>query len=144
FPVAEMLERTARDNHPPLYFLLLKTWAALFGDSALALRALSIVLGCLTIVGMYGFTVAGSRLVDGKPVGAARAGYARVLGLFVAGLVALSVFQIRWSWDVRMYALGTALAAFSSWALACALSMPTRPALAWFRYGLLALLFAYT
>src|SRR5260370_18669527 len=34
FPLFEMLEPGGRDNHPPLYFILLQGWAALVGASA--------------------------------------------------------------------------------------------------------------
>src|SRR5579862_1201882 len=53
YPLFEMLERTAQDNHPPLYFVVLKVWATIFGTSPLALRLPSALLGSLTILGMY-------------------------------------------------------------------------------------------
>src|SRR5262249_2544703 len=59
-------------------------------------------------------------------------------------LVAVSVFQVRYAWEARMYTLGTALAAFSSWALFRALHATKRPRRWWLLYGFLALLFAYT
>src|SRR6266699_1987242 len=55
FPLWDMVVRTARDNHPPLYFLVLKAWAAIFGASPGALRSLSVVLGGVTIIGIYLF-----------------------------------------------------------------------------------------
>ena len=39
----------------------------------------------------------------------------KAFGLFSAALVALSAMQIRYSWEMRMYALAAALAVFSSW-----------------------------
>jgi uncharacterized membrane protein len=138
FPFLEMLERTGRDNHPPLYFILLRGWAAVFGTSAVALRSLSVVLGGLTIIGMYLF---GTEAFPDDDQGNRRG---RRIGLVVAALVALSVFQIRWAWETRMYTLGTALAAFSSWALLRALHAPPRSLRPWVLYGLLTLLFAYT
>jgi uncharacterized membrane protein len=143
FPYAEVVARTARDNHPPLYFLLLKAWSQAFGTSELALRSLSVLFGSLTILGMYLFTV---EAFGGNRQGGSdsqRHLRARQLGLLVAALVALSAFQIRWSWEVRMYALGTALAAFSSWALfRCLRPMAKRRDSV--LYGVLLLLFAYT
>jgi uncharacterized membrane protein len=53
FPVAELIERTAADVHPPLYYLLLKAWTALFGDSPLAMRSMSALFGVLTILAAY-------------------------------------------------------------------------------------------
>jgi mannosyltransferase len=57
FPFLEMIQRVGRDNHPPLYFVLLQGWTAVFGESALALRALSVLLGSLTILGVFVFAV---------------------------------------------------------------------------------------
>jgi hypothetical protein len=141
FPFSEMLERIARDNHPPLYFVLLKGWAAVWGTSLLALRSLSVLLGGVSLVGAYLFTVEALWTAD-EP--AARTARRRAIGLFVAAAVALNVFQIHWAREVRMYTLGTSLAAFSGWALFRALhSSPTayRP---WLLLGLLNLLFIYT
>src|SRR5262245_38262550 len=53
FPVADMVGYVARDNHPPLYFLVLKLWMAVFGSSALALRLLSVLLGGATVLASY-------------------------------------------------------------------------------------------
>jgi mannosyltransferase len=53
FPLAELIERTAADVHPPLYYLLLKAWTALFGDSPLAMRSMSALFGVLTILAAY-------------------------------------------------------------------------------------------
>jgi mannosyltransferase len=129
FPLGEMIQRVAADNHPPLYFILLKAWAAVFGESAWVLRGLSVLLGGATIVGLYLFVI---EAFDRN----------RGLALFTAVLVALGVFQIRWAWEVRMYTLGTALAAFSSWAMFRMLHRPTLGRAA--AYGLLALAFVYT
>src|SRR5262245_16564124 len=45
FPIPEMIRRVGLDNHPPLYFLLLKGWTSVFGESTMALRSLSVLLG---------------------------------------------------------------------------------------------------
>jgi hypothetical protein len=136
YPFAEMIDRTAQDNHPPLYFVLLRGWAAAFGTTELALRWLSVALGGLAMVGMYLFMTEG--FADkGAPK-------SRRLGFLVAALLGLSVFQIRWAWECRMYTLGTALAALSSWALFRALRRPVPSFRPWLAYGILALLFAYT
>jgi uncharacterized membrane protein len=136
FSLAEGVERIARDNHPPLYFILLKLWTACLGDSAVAMRFLSVVLGGATLCGMYMFMLEAFAGRDRSNA----AGPAEV-ALFVTACVALSVFQIRWAWEVRMYTLATCLAAFSSWALLRALRTPSPQA--WIRHGFLCLLFAY-
>ncbi|HUY32980.1 MAG TPA: glycosyltransferase family 39 protein [Pirellulales bacterium] len=165
FSWGEMLHRTTQDNNPPLYYALLKVWMACFGDSPVALRSLSALAGALSCVGTY------LMIVEAY----ARSGNAhqrRVhwIGLFAAALVAVTALQIRWGWEARMYALGAALAPFSSWLLLRALRAPlgARPSQAagladsagaraagravalgeawrpWMLYALVALAFAYT
>ena len=141
FPLLEMVQRVAHDDHPPLYFLLLKAWAAVFGVSEWALRGLSVLLGGVTIGGIYLFTWEAFRQPDEAAEQEARR---HRLALFAAVAVAFSVFQVRWAWSVRMYTLGTALAAFSSWALFRALHAPPSSVRPWLLFGLLDLLFAYT
>src|SRR5260221_14271890 len=41
------------DFHPPLYYILLRAWAAVFGSSEIALRSLSILFGVATIYVVY-------------------------------------------------------------------------------------------
>jgi hypothetical protein len=141
FPFAEMLQRDVRDNHPPLYFALLKAWAAVFGASPLAIRALSVLFGATTILGAYLFTVEAMRRPGASVAEAARF---RGAGLLAAALIAVNVFQVRWGWEARMYTLGTTLALFSSWALFRALRASEAAFRPWVLYGVLALLFAYT
>jgi hypothetical protein len=47
FPLNEMIQRVGLDNHPPLYFIILKGWASLFGSPVGALRLLSVLFGSL-------------------------------------------------------------------------------------------------
>ena len=47
--IPAILEGTASDIPPPLYYLLLHGWRALLGDSEFALRALSAFAGVLTV-----------------------------------------------------------------------------------------------
>ena len=44
-----IIEGTASDIHPPLYYLLLRGWRELLGDSEFALRALSAFAGLLVV-----------------------------------------------------------------------------------------------
>ncbi|HJZ58142.1 MAG TPA: hypothetical protein VKE74_24585 [Gemmataceae bacterium] len=154
YPLAEMMERAARDNSPPFYYLVLFAWVRLFGDSLAALRGLSVVCGLLTVAGMYLFVreAAGRRADDAGPVAASGPGEspgrdartAHGVALFAAALTATSVFQVRYSDEVRPYALGAALAAFSAWALFRAIRPGPPSPRAWAGYGLVTLLFAYT
>ncbi|HEV3258761.1 MAG TPA: hypothetical protein VG013_17960 [Gemmataceae bacterium] len=143
FPFPEMMRRITLDNSPPLYYVLLKVWLGLFGTSAGALRSFSVLCGGLTIAGMYLFAAEafGGPTGEGGPHGVQRRGWG--VGVLVAGLIAVSVFQIRWSWETRMYSFGTALAALSSWALFRALHDRSASLRPWLVYGLITLGFAY-
>ncbi len=90
---------TAADQHPPLYYLLLHGWMELVGQSLLAARALSALVGWLTVPLVY---LAGRRL-------------APAIGLLAAGLLAVSPAHIWYSQDTRMYALLVFLGTLSTW-----------------------------
>lgn len=93
------------DPHPPLYFLLLKGWIALFGDSAAALRTPSALLGIASTAVVY----AAGREVDRKTD--------RGIAWVAALLFALAPFQIYFSNEARPYALlcfGAALIVFGA------------------------------
>ncbi len=143
FSWPEMFSRIARDSHVPLYYCLLKIWVAALGDSAWAMRGLSIVLAGATIVGVYLFA---SEAFRTRRVEEGEAGFepARWIGLFSAALVAVSVLQIRVAWEARMYTLGTVLAAFSSWTLFRALHARIPSWKPWVLHTIVTLLFAYT
>ena len=74
----------------PLYFKLLKYWTALFGNSAFALRFLSLIFGVLAVLAIY---KVGELLFD------------RETGLLSALLAGLSPFQIQYSQEVKYYSL---------------------------------------
>ncbi len=94
----DALVRTAvTDNHPPLYFALLKLWTLIAGDSAFALRLPSAVLSAavVALVALLALRLAGRR--------AARS---------AAWLAALSPYLLHYGQEARMYALVSALAAW--------------------------------
>ncbi|MCI0683391.1 MAG: glycosyltransferase family 39 protein [Gemmataceae bacterium] len=152
----EMLERAALDVHPPLYYALLKLWSMAFGSTAWALRSFSVAMGAVSIVAMYLFVAeAFGRRHSLGPLASGqveklspRSCSARGPGLLVAALVAVSAFQIRYGWEARMYALGAALAALSSWllfrALHATLHANGKSFVPWLLYAIAVLLFAYT
>lgn len=135
----EIVHRTALDNNPPLYYLLLKFWTACFGTSLAALRSLSVAAGAGACLAMYGL------VREAYGGGARRLPPDRLpaTALVAAALVATSVLQIRWSWEARMYSLGALLAALSSWLLLRALHGGHAP-WRWLAYAASALAFAYT
>ena len=100
----------AASVHPPLYFLLLHAWAAVFSDSVFTLRWLAALSGVATVAGIY-FFMRALCVFSNDTHSADR------VALWAAGLVALHPLQIVSSQQVRGYSLGTALLSWSSWAL---------------------------
>jgi len=88
------------DVHPPLYYILLHLWMALFGDGEWALRALSVAFGVLTVPVLFR---------TGQLIGGDR------LGLVAAALLAASPLHIQYSTEIRMYALLVLCASGSIW-----------------------------
>ncbi len=80
------------DHHPPLYYALLHGWVRIVGDAQGAVRALSALLGTLTIPVAYAL---GRRLAD------------EWVGLAAALILALSPFHVRFAQEARMYTLLT-------------------------------------
>ena len=86
----DIVQTTAADVHPPLYYFLLHYWMAYFGTSELAVKLPSIVFGVLSIIVVYAL---GRQLFDERA------------GLLAAFILAVSSFNIRYSQEVRMYSL---------------------------------------
>ncbi len=84
----------------PLYFLLLRPWLAMAGDSAFALRFLSAWAGVLTVPMAWRV---GSRLF----------GTEGSVGLIAAALATLSPYMVWYSQEGKMYALTVLLALLS-------------------------------
>ncbi len=145
FPLGEMIARTddPRAVHPPLYFLALRVWSGIWGDSEFALRSLAAVCGVAAILGTYFLMAELSNVSrhDRPSTGDPSAGTAALLA---AALIAFSALQIHASKQVRGYSMATALFIWSSWALLCALRPRGRTAYFWGLYALLALAVCYT
>jgi len=54
------------DNHPPLYYFLLKFWTGIFGYSEISLRMPSVLFGVGTVFFIY---LIGNRIFDSKKSG---------------------------------------------------------------------------
>lgn len=139
-PLAELPDILKTSQHPPAYFVLLKGWMYLFEDTSTGIRSLSVVAGLLTILGTYLFLF---ELLSSS-WGRAWPGEARRAALIGAALIAFSQLQIRYAWETRMYALGSALSVFSSWLLVRAMTRPSHPWKHWALYGVVGLLFQLT
>lgn len=88
FAPGDIVEFTARDVHPPLYYLLLHGWLQLVGHSVAGVRLLSVIPGVITVVIQA--------LLLQVLVG-------RRAALLAALLMAIAPFAVRYSQDVRMY-----------------------------------------
>lgn len=140
YPWSEQWSRAAGDNHPPLYYFVLKAWTTGLGHSPWAARLLSVVCGLFAIVGTY-FLV---REMEASALSLGKNDWRAVLpATLAAALVAFSPFQMEWSQTVRMYALGVPLTVWSSWALLVALRQ-TATWRAWVGYALLIAALIYT
>ncbi|MCB9160298.1 MAG: glycosyltransferase family 39 protein [Caldilineaceae bacterium] len=101
--VPDMLQWIVKiDQHPPLYYLLLHFWIALWGDTPHSTRLLSAILGAATIPIIY---LIGKRM-SGAP-----------MGLAAAVFLAFSLFNIYYGQEARMYTLLAFNAAVAVYAL---------------------------
>lgn len=89
YPAGELVQRTALDVHPPLYYLLLRGWGLTFGWSIVSLRLLSVL--CATVAVALALLIC-HRLFGRRPT------------LILAPLLAVAPVITRYAQEVRMYA----------------------------------------
>ncbi|MGE5497433.1 MAG: glycosyltransferase family 39 protein [Syntrophothermus sp.] len=94
----EIINETAKDYHPPLYYTLLHFWIILFGTSEISVRLLSSLLGAAAIPVIFLL----GRLI-----------YSERAGLYAAFLMSVSNINIVHSQEARMYTLLSLLAMLS-------------------------------
>ena len=111
---------TAADVHPPLYYWLLKLWSMGFGNTELALRSMSVFFGGVSIT--FGYLLI-HRLFNKKA--------ARISLIFMA----LAPMFVRYSQEMRMYTLVTAIALAATYVLTYAIN--TKKKMPWIVYGVL-------
>ena len=92
--IPDLIAHTARDIHPPGYYLLLHSWTRLAGETEFALALFSTVFGVLLIAAVFMFS---------------RWKFNAHVGLWAAGLLALSPYNLWYSQEVRMYTLAAFL-----------------------------------
>lgn len=102
-----IIEGTASDVHPPLYYVILRGWRELMGDSEFGLRSFSAFSGILTVAA----TIAIARLLFIAPGGRVSAG---AVVLASGLLAAVNPTLVYYSQETRMYALLALLAALST------------------------------
>lgn len=112
------------DVHPPLYFLMARLWAELFGSDIVTLRGLSALIGVATIPAVAWLSLEAFACWRSA--------------LLAAGFAATSPFQAVFSQEARMYTLLGLLTVLSSAALLRAQRRRSRPA--WLLYGSIAAL----
>jgi mannosyltransferase len=96
----EILERTARDVHPPLYYFIAKSWVLVAGSSVFSIRFLSLLFSVGIVYLAYLIV---------KDIWSEKAAF------WAALFTALSPFMVRFGQEARMYgvvAFFTTLAAY--------------------------------
>jgi mannosyltransferase len=126
-PLAALFTALRDDGSPPLYYLLLHGWIRLFGDSTIAVRALSTLFA---VIGLPLGWLAGRRL-GGRQLAAA-----------TLLLTATAPWTFRYATETRMYALLFDLVLLGVVLLTRALERPSVGRLVW--VGLDTLAIAYT
>lgn len=96
--IPDLITASNLDIHPPGYYLLLKLWHTIAGDTEFALRLFSAFAGALTVACVYAL---GRRL------------FAPGVGVLAALLVAVNSFSVYYGQEARMYALLQLVAAAS-------------------------------
>lgn len=95
YDIGEMMHRIALDVHPPLYYLLLRAWTGLIGNTELTLRLYSLLFGCIAT---YLTWRVAQLLTRNKNIALASA------FLFFA-----NSFVIQHNMEARMYTMGISL-----------------------------------
>ena len=112
---------------PPLYYLLLHFWIGLFGTSEFAVRSLSAIFGSLSIFALYKL---GKTLFNVK------------IAVYSSFILAISIFQIYFSQEARMYSLLTLTTLLSIFFFAKSLN-ENRP-IFWVSYIIASILMLYS
>jgi mannosyltransferase len=87
----EIISKTASaDYHPPLYYIVLHYWVSLFGTSEFSVRLPSAILGICSILILY---KVGKHLFNDN------------VGILSSLILAVSVFHVEYSQEVRSYSL---------------------------------------
>ncbi len=105
----EMFYRIGLDVHPPMYYIFLRVWHYVFGDSLLSLRSFTVFFSVATIWASWLFVKEAFKNEKAA--------------IWVALLVALNPFQIQYATEARMYTMGAFFAVLAAYFLAKALRL---------------------
>lgn len=100
--IGEIIQATSVDNHPPLYYIILRAWTTIFGSSETDVRMLSFLFGIALIPLTY---ILGKRLFSGK------------VGIMGALFVTFSPILVWYSQEARSYTMLAFLCMLSLWSL---------------------------
>ncbi|MEM7128545.1 MAG: hypothetical protein AAF702_19585 [Chloroflexota bacterium] len=104
-PISQLLNLTAQDIHPPLYYVALQGWIRLLDStSPEVLRLLSILFGCLGLPFIFRFAY---RLFSSHPRG-------KQIALLALLLLTINPFHLYYSQEIRMYGLAVVLTLWST------------------------------
>lgn len=107
YPFGEMMYRIGLDVHPPMYYIFLRFWHYLFGDSLLALRSYTVFFSVGTIWAAWAFVKEAFKNEKAATLAAL--------------LVAVNPFQIQYATEARMYTMGAFFALLAAYFLTRAL-----------------------
>lgn len=105
-PLGELLRLTALDTHPPLYYILLKGWASIFGWSELSLRMASV--GSMVLAAVVGGLLLRKMFGPKLAIGG-------MLALMIAPLLLRYGFEIRMYADASLIGIAATYALYSAW-----------------------------
>jgi len=124
----DVVRTLAHDQHPPLYFMLLRLWRTLAGESEFAGRYLGVLAGVVAVAGIYQL---------------GRALFSPLAGLLAALVLALADLPIDLAQEVRHYSLLLAFVVLSSAAYARWWRHPARGNRAGYVLASLAMLYTH-
>lgn len=108
YPWGEMFQRLGLDVHPPMYYIFLRLWHYIFGESMLSLRGFSIFFGTAAIWAGYMFTKEAFKNEKAA--------------LWAAVFIAINPFQLQYVNEARMYTFGAFFALMAGYFLVKALN----------------------
>ncbi len=107
YPWHDMFYRLGLDVHPPMYYIFLRFWHYIFGDSLLSLRGFSIFFGSASIILAWAFVK--DCFKNEKAA------------LWAAFFIAINPFQLLYVTEARMYTMGAFFALLAAYFLVKAL-----------------------
>jgi 4-amino-4-deoxy-L-arabinose transferase-like glycosyltransferase len=94
------VEGGAADVHPLLYYITLDYWIEFFGESPIAVRLYSVLIGVVAVGAIYGL---------------ARDWFDHQTALVAALIVAIAPFHVQYSQEARMYVLLALMLTLTTW-----------------------------